>query len=143
MRFYTRKRRQPPAIIIVALIDILIVLLIFLMVTTTFNQQPAVKLALPESTTARKSGASDSPPLVISIDPQGNLRFGPEAKAVTPDALRVELARAVAKDPDLKLAISADKAAPWGMMVKVMDVAKQARIKDHLISAFTKEAGKP
>jgi biopolymer transport protein ExbD len=49
MQFYPRKRRHPPAVIIVALIDILIVLLIFLMVTTTFKQQPALKLALPES----------------------------------------------------------------------------------------------
>ena len=100
MRFYVRKRRQPPAIIIVALIDILIVLLIFLLVTTTFNQQPAVKLALPESSTAQKSGASDSPPLVISIDPQGVLRFGPDASPVshpaeadTVDDLRGQIGR--------------------------------------------------
>ena len=143
MRFYTRKRRQPPAIIIVALIDILIVLLIFLMVTTTFTQQPAVKLALPESTTARKSGASETPPVIISIDAQGSLRFGPDATPVTADRLKAELAAAVAKDPDLKVAISADKAAPWGVMVKVMDVAKQVNIKDRMISAFTKEPGKP
>ena len=76
MQFYARKRRQPPAVIIVALIDILIVLLIFLMVTTTFKQQPALKLALPESSQAQKTGANEAPPLVISIDPKGNLRLG-------------------------------------------------------------------
>jgi len=49
MRFLVRKRKQAPAVIIVALVDILIVLVIFLVLTTTFKQQPALKLALPES----------------------------------------------------------------------------------------------
>jgi biopolymer transport protein ExbD len=143
MRFYVRKRRQPPAIIIVALIDILIVLLIFLMVTTTFKQQPALKLALPESSQAQKSGAQENAPLVVSIDPQGNLRLGPEAKPVTLDRLKEELTAAVGKNSDLRLAISADKAAPWGQVVKVMDAAKEAKLKQGMVSAFMKEAPKP
>ena len=143
MRFYVRKRRQPPAIIIVALIDVLIVLLIFLLVTTTFNQQPAVRLALPESSTAQKAGAADSPPLLVSIDAQGILRLGPDAAPVSFDRLRARLVDAVAQNPDLRLALSADKAAPWGAVVKVMDAAKQARIKERQISAYTREPGKP
>jgi biopolymer transport protein ExbD len=142
MRFYLRKRRQPPGVIIVALIDILIVLLIFLMVTTTFTQQPAVKLALPESTQAKKSGANETPPFVISIDAQGSLRVGPDAKPVTVDGLKAELAARIAKDPNLKVAVRADKASPWGQMVRVMDAAKESRIKENL-SVFTKEAEKP
>jgi biopolymer transport protein ExbD len=141
MRFYVRKRRQAPAIIIVALIDILIVLLIFLMVTTTFKQQPALRLALPESSQAQKTGAHENAPLVVSIDPQGVLRLGADARAVTVERLRDELLSAVAKNPELKLAISADTKAPFGQIVKVMDAAKAARIK--AVNAFTKETAKP
>ena len=141
MRFFVRKRRQAPAIIIVALIDILIVLLIFLMVTTTFKQQPALKLALPESTQAQKTGAQEHAPLVVSIDSQGNLRFGANAKPVTAERLKEELVAAVARSPEAKLAISADKAAPFGQIIKVMDAAKAARITR--VNAFTKEPGKP
>jgi len=137
MRFYFRKRRQPPAVIIVALIDILIVLLIFLMVTTTFKHQPALRLALPESTQAQKTGANEAPPLVVSIDPSGNLRFGPDAKPVTADRLKQELLNAASQTPNLRLAISADTKAPFGQIVKVMDAAKEAKIK--LVNAFTKE----
>ena len=140
MRFYARKRRQPPAIIIVALIDILIVLLIFLMVTTTFKQQPALKLALPESSQAVKTGANENAPLIVSIDPEGSLRFGKEAKPVTIERLREELQAAAARNPELRLAISADKAAPWGQVVKVMDAAKDAGIK--AANAFMHEPGK-
>ena len=141
MRFYARKRRQAPAVIIVALIDILIVLLIFLMVTTTFKQQPALKLALPESSQAQKTGANDTPPLVISIDPKGNLRFGADARPITVERFKEELLAAIAKTPDRKLAISADTSAPFGMIIKVMDASKEAGIK--MVNAFTKEAGKP
>ena len=140
MRFYLRKRRQPPAIIIVALIDILIVLVIFLMVTTTFKQQPALKLALPESSEAVKTGASETAPLIISIDPKGILRLGAEALPVTLEELTEKLSAAVAKQPDLHLAISADKSAPWGQVVKVMDAAKTAKIKTGRVNAFMREA---
>ena len=139
MQFYARKRRQPPAVIIVALIDILIVLLIYLMVTTTFKQQPALKLALPESSQAQKTGAHEVPPLVISIDPKGNLRLGADAKPVTIERFRDELRMAIVKTPEIQLAISADKQAPFGQIVKVMDVAKEAQIKN--VNAYTKETG--
>ena len=140
MRFYLRKRRTAPAIIIVALIDVLIVLLIFLMVTTTFKQQPALKLALPESTQALKTGANEDAPLVVAVDREGNLRLGAESLPVTNERLRAELQARAAANPELKLAISADKAAPWGQIVKIMDAAKEAKIK--IANAFMKEAGK-
>jgi biopolymer transport protein ExbD len=142
MRFYVRKRKQAPAVIIVALIDILIVLLIFLMVTTTFKQQPALKLALPESSQAQKTGANETPPLVVSIDPKGNLRFGPDVRPVTIERLKEELLAAIARTPDLKLAISADKNAPIGQVIKIMDASKEAKFKSG-VNLFTKEPGKP
>ncbi len=140
MRFFIRKRRSTPTIIIVALIDVLIVLLIFLMVTTTFKQQAEVKLSLPESRQAEKAGATETPPLVVTIDAKGDLRLGngPEALPVTADRLKEEFISRSTKNPELRLAISADKAAPWGQVVKVWDAAKDAKFKS--VSAFAKEA---
>ena len=140
MRFFVRKRKQTPTVIIVALIDILIVLLIFLMVTTTFKQQPALKLALPESSQALKSGASETPPLVVSINTDGSIFLGTENWPVSLERLHQELATRAAADPQLKLAISADKNAPFGRIVSVMDATKESGIKT--VSAFTKQAGK-
>lgn len=139
MYFQVRKRRQTPTVIIVALIDVLIVLLIFLMVTTTFKQQPSLRLALPESSQSKKSGADEKElPLIVSIDAPGNLRLGTEARPVTAEQLLAELAVKASLNPELKLAINADKGAPFGQIVKVMDAAKAANIKT--VSAFTKEA---
>ena len=139
MHFYIRKHRQTPTVIIVALIDVLIVLLIFLMVTTTFKQQPALRLALPESTHAQKSGANEnSSTVIVSIDPKGDLRLGEDARPVTIDQLSSELASKANSNPNVRLAINADKAAPFGQIVKVMDIAKSCKIQ--MVNAFTKEA---
>ena len=140
MRFFVRKRRTTPTVIIVALIDILIVLLIFLLVTTTFKQQPALRLALPESTQAMKSGADEAAPVLVSVDEKGNLRLD-NGSALTLNQLRSQLIAAVDKNPDRKLALAADKNAPFGRIVSVMDTAKEAKIK--MVNAFMKEAGKP
>jgi biopolymer transport protein ExbD len=141
MRFSVRKRRTAPAVIIVALIDVLVVLLIFLMVTTTFKQQPSLKLALPESSSSQKSGAEEHPPLVVNIDADGNFRFGDKNLPLTLEQLRAQLLAEAAKSPEVKLAIRADKKAPWFRIVNVMDAAKDAKIK--ALSAFTKDAAKP
>ena len=139
MRFYVRKRRTTPAVIIVALIDVLIVLVIFLLVTTTFRQQQyMVKLA--ESSQAQKTGANDDPPLLVSIDEKSGLRL--DDHVVTPDQLADRLREAVAKNPDVTLAINADAKAPWGTVVKVRDAAAEAKIKS-LIAYTTKQEAKP
>jgi biopolymer transport protein ExbD len=141
MHFFIRKPRQTPAVIIVALIDVLIVLLIFLMVTTTFKQQAAVKIVLPESSQSQKTGASEDQPLIVSVDSKGVIWLGTDLLPVTDDRLREELLARARKNPELKLAISADETAPWGKIVKVRDAAAAAKIK--YLFAFTKEAAKP
>lgn len=140
MRFFIRKKRQPPAVIIVALIDVLIVVLIFLMVTTTFKKpQQALKIALPESTQATKAGANEHPPIVLSVEANGSLRYGPDAIPVTLDRLKVELHAQVLTNPTVKLTLSADKSAPVGQVVKIMDIAKESGIKG--VNIFTRQPG--
>jgi biopolymer transport protein ExbD len=139
MHFIVHKRRQTPTVIIVALIDVLIVLLIFLMVTTTFKQQTSLKVALPESSQAKKSGANENPPFVVSIDAQGIYYLDKLPK--TFEQLKAELISQAAKNPQLVLAINADEKAPWGRIVKVRDAAAVAKIKS--LVAYTKETAKP
>jgi biopolymer transport protein ExbD len=124
MQFNTRKRRQNPTIIIISLIDVLIVVLIFLIVTTTFKQQPAVTLALPESSQA-KSGASPNA-LDVTISKQGLLYL--KKDPVTVDKLQNDLTEAVRANPEISLVIRADKEAPWGKVLSVFGAAKAVGI---------------
>ncbi len=141
MRFLVRKRRTTPAVIIVALIDVLIVLVIFLLVTTTFKQQAALKLQLPESSQAKKTGANETPPFVVSIDTNGVYYLEKEKMPVTFEQLRSQLILQASMNPNLVLAISADEKAPWGKIVKVRDAAAEAKIKT--LVAYTKNPAKP
>ena len=138
MKFFSRKRRQAPAIIIISLIDILMVILIFLMVTTTFKQTPALRLALPDSSQAKTGAAENSLLVSISKTPP-YLYLGPTP--VTAERLESEVKAQVAKNPHLALVIRADTDAPWGQIVKVMDIAKAANIKS--VNAFARVTPKP
>lgn len=138
MRFPFRNRRQTPAASIAPLIDVLTVILIFRLVTISFKQQPPLRLALPESTQSAKSGANEDAPLIVSVDDKGNIRLGPNGTPVTAEQLKTQLVAEAQRKPTVRLAINADKGAPWGQIVKVMDAAKEASVK--AVNAFTKQA---
>jgi biopolymer transport protein ExbD len=134
MRFTVHKRRQAPAVIIISLIDILIVLLIFMMVTTSFRQTPALKLALPESKQPRQGTSSDAA-IIVTIA-KNEPRFYLDTKLVTFQRLQEELIERAKKNPTVSISIRPDTDAPVGQVVRVMDAAKAANIRE--INMFTK-----
>jgi biopolymer transport protein ExbD len=121
-------------VIIVSLIDIFAILLIFVIVTTTFKrEQPAVTIKLPESSSGVvAAGATES--LQLSISEKEEIFLG--AKKVELPELRGEIDRLLKLPNPPKLAIKADKKAPVGVLISVLDVLKQAGVKGDL-SAFT------
>jgi biopolymer transport protein ExbD len=133
MRFYTRKRRAP-SIIIVSLIDILAILLIFFIVTTTFKKdQPQMQINLPESKTAEASKEAKKEPLILEV--AGEDKISLDNKPVGLDGLAAALKAARENTPDRPIAMKADKTAPFGVVVKVLDALKEAGVKN--IPAFT------
>ncbi len=138
MRFSEPKRRSPPTIIIISLIDILIVILIYLIFATTFKRLPALKLTLPESSQA-KPGASEAV-LVVSIDKKEPFLYL-EKKPITPQDLTNELIARAAMNPQLTVAIRPDTDAPVGQFLKVMDIARAAKLKS--ITTYVKKPDQP
>jgi len=134
MKFYARKRRMP-TVIIVSLIDIFAILLIFVIVTSTFKSpQPEVVIKLPESKSATAGKAPTDPmKLTISKDDEMSL----DGKTVTPDDLKSALENALAETPDRPLALNADTKASFGFIIKVLDILKEAGVKN--IPAFTEK----
>lgn len=127
MRFAVEKKKRVPSVIIVSLIDVLLVVLIFLMVTTTAKKvEPSLKLSLPQSKEA-KPGATEDKPFVILVS-SNFPHFFLGDKPVTLDQLQNTLVDSVKKDPQLKVAIRADKQAPWGEVVKIIDATKLAQV---------------
>jgi biopolymer transport protein ExbD len=133
MRFYTRKRRAP-SIIIVSLLDILAILLIFFIVTTTFRKsQPQLQINLPESKSAEQAPAEKDEPVVLSVKSADEISL--DGKPVTLDLLAEALKTVRTQAPSRPIAMQADREAPFGVVVKVLDALKDAGVKN--IPAFT------
>ncbi len=133
MNFLARRKRKPE-VMIVSLIDIFAILLIFVIVTTTFkSEQPAVTIKLPEAKTAVIAEKGDEA-LKLSISNKAEIFLG--AKKVELTELRGELDRLLALPNPPRLALAGDEQAPWGTMVAVFDILKQAGVKGDL-AAFT------
>jgi biopolymer transport protein TolR len=78
--------------------------------------------------------------LIVTIDKKEPY-FYLGARPVTTERLQSELAAEAAKNPEIRLFIRADTDAPFGQIVKVMDMANAAKIK--MASAFCKTPGQP
>jgi biopolymer transport protein ExbD len=133
VNFYPKRRRRPE-IIIVSLIDIFAILLIFLVMNMVFKEdKPAVTIKLPDSKSAVTS-SQPAKPVVLSIAENEELFL--DAKKIEVDALKSELLELMKQQPPPTLALNADKKAPFGVVIRVLDVLKEAGVRGNL-SAFT------
>lgn len=140
MKFQRFRRRRAPAVIIVSLIDVLLVVLIFLMVTTTFKkEQPSFKVALPTAEHSQAGGKEGLPPLIVTIA-TNEPYFYIESRPVTYDRLKSELMSRAQANPQLKLAIRADRQAPVGEYIRLMDAARGAKVAS--VETYTEKPGK-
>ncbi len=128
MTFYSKPRRTP-TVIIVSLIDIFAILLIFVIVTTTFKlPQPALVINLPESKSATAVAAAVTDPAVLTINSESALTL--ENKPVSLDDLGGALRTMLLATPGRPLALKADKDAPFGLVIKVLDALKESGVKN-------------
>lgn len=129
------RRRRKPEVIIVSLIDIFAILLIFMVMTTQFKKQEAsVTIKLPESKSAVVAEKSASKTVVLSISEAEQIFL--DEKPVEIDALKSAISELMKLSPPPTLALNADKKAPFGVIIRVLDVLKESGVKGNL-SAFT------
>lgn len=139
MQFYTRKRRSL-VINVVSLIDILAILLIFFIVTTNFRKpQPRLQINLPDSKAAESAPAESTQPLVLRVKNGDEITL--DDQPATLDSLAKKLRAARQATPDRPIALQADREAPFGVVVKVLDALKAAGLKD--VPAFTQPEKTP
>lgn len=135
MRFQSRRNRKTPYINIISLVDILCILLIFFIVTTVFKkEEPVVKIELPEAT--HSEVPKEQLPTIIYVTADEKVFL--DNQPTTPEELAVVLKEKMTSGALTKLAMKADKKAPFGLIVKVMDAATAAGIKN--LPTFTEDA---
>lgn len=134
MKFYTKQRRTP-TINIVSLVDILCILLIFFVVTTVFKkEEPVIRLDLPKSSQGKP--VDPNAPIIIFVTEDEKIFLGDIP--IVPANLSSSIQKIHKELPNSKFALKSSKKAPFGVIVQVMDAAKEAGIDQ--LPAFTQEA---
>jgi len=126
-------RRQSGAIAEVnmtPLIDMVFILLIFFIVTTSFVKETGVDVSRPSAKTAVKKEHAN---ILISITPNGEVWM--DKRQVDRRAVRANVERMHAENPEGSVIILADKEAKTGLLIEVMDQARLAGVANVSIAA--------
>jgi biopolymer transport protein ExbD len=102
------------------LVDITLVLLVIFMVTATYVVKEAIDVDLPR---AASGGETVGPTLAFALDRDGRLWL--DGAPATSDAAREAVRAAVARSPEARALISADRAVSHGRVVEVIDLVKR------------------
>ena len=109
---------------ITPLIDVVFLLLIFFMVSTTFEHESEVNITLPE---ASKEIAQAKPDAInIAIDNQSRIYINEKELLNSQiSTIKGAIYDISVNLPDAPIIISADEEAPFQMVIRTMDAARQ------------------
>ena len=120
------------------LIDMVFILLIFFLVTTSFVKETGVDINRPSAATAvsrEKAG--------ILIGISADNRIFMDRREVDVRAVRANVERALAENPEGGVVIVADRASSTGMTIQVMDGCRMAGAEHVSLAANRRSAGNP
>ncbi len=121
------KRRKPMAEInVVPYIDVMLVLLVIFMITAPLITA-GVKVDLPPAE-AEPMSTNEEPPLVASIDKNGNyyLSVGDSRdQSLTEDELIALVQTQQQQNPQLQMVVNGDRDVPYGRVVRLMVLLQQ------------------
>ena len=126
-------RRQSGAIAEVnmtPLIDMVFILLIFFIVTTSFVKETGVDVSRPSAKTAVKKEKAN---ILIAIKPNGEVWM--DKRMIDIRAVRANVERMHAENPEGSVIILADKESKTGLLIEVMDQARLAGVANVSIAA--------
>lgn len=123
-----QKRKLMGEINVVPYIDVMLVLLIIFMVTAPLLTQ-GVKVELPKAGAEPIADVPDHPPLVLSVDAEGNLYINvgdDEDKPIGSAEIVARAGAVIRQRPETPVLVKADRAVPYGNVVGAMVLLQQA-----------------
>ena len=122
-----QKRKLMGEINVVPYIDVMLVLLVIFMVTAPLLTQ-GIEVDLPKAAAEPIQDVPDSPPLVLSVDKEGNLysKVGDdEDQPTTGEEVIRRVGIVLRTSPETQILVKADRAVPYGNVVGAMVVLQQ------------------
>lgn len=114
---------------ITPLVDVTLILIIFFVITSTFIEQPGIKLELPKAQTSDLQRVEKA---VIIVSKDSKIYF--RNKEISLKELPSILKDAMRESIDKSLIISADKVVHHGLIISIMDIARQNGVKKLVVS---------
>ena len=121
MRKKHAKVDDEAAIDMTPMLDIVFIMLIFFIVTATFVKESGIDVTRPDADTAVKQ---DRAGILIAISEQGEVWIN--KRKVDVRAVRANVERLLAENPQGSVVIQADEKSVTGLLVQVMDAARLA-----------------
>ncbi len=115
------QQEEEAEINITPMLDIVFIMLIFFIVTATFVRETGIDVTRPDASTAQQQ---QRPPILIAISSEGEIWF--DKRRIDVRAVRANVERALAENPEGGVVILADREAKTGLLVEVMDEARLA-----------------
>ena len=115
---------------IAPLIDMIFILLIFFLVTTNFVRETGVDINRPVATTATLKEKSS---ILIAVTKDNRIFM--DKREIDLRAVRANVERALAENPEASVIIVADRDSRTGFVIRVMDECKLAGTKNVSLAA--------
>ncbi len=129
-----RRRRQHTVeeseVDLTPMLDVVFIMLIFFIVTASFVKESGIDVNRPDAATATLKPRGN---ILVAITPSGQIWI--DKRQVDVRALRANLERLHAENPQGAVVIQADEDSKNGLLVAVMDAAKLAKIENVSIAA--------
>jgi biopolymer transport protein ExbD len=130
MRRRLKRDEEETEVNLTPMLDIVFIMLIFFIVTASFVKEAGIDVNRPGAVTAeRKERAS----ILVALTEDGQVWI--DKRQVDIRAVRANIERLRAENPEGSVVIQADKNSKNGILVKVMDAARQAGVQNVSISA--------
>ena len=114
------------------MLDIVFIMLIFFIVTASFVKEAGIDVNRPGAVTAEKKEKAS---ILVAITDKGEIWI--DKRPVDVRAVRANIERLRAENPQGSVVIQADKESKNGLLVKVMDAARQAGVDNVSLAAET------
>ena len=129
-----RKRRdrsvEESEVNLTPMLDVVFIMLIFFIVTASFVKESGIDVNRPDAATAEKKERGN---ILVAISQ--NNQIWVDKRQVDPRALRANIERLHAENPQGAVVIQADKESKNGLLVQVMDAARLAGVYNVSIAA--------
>ncbi|MCH7868802.1 MAG: biopolymer transporter ExbD [Myxococcales bacterium] len=112
------------------MLDVVFIMLIFFIVTASFVKESGIDITRPSASTAVRKERGN---ILIAIT--ANDQIWMNRRQIDPRALRANIERMHAENPQGAVIIQADVAAKTGLLVKVLDAARAAGVKSISLAA--------